>query len=66
MYDHSDPEIFHSTIIEKTMNNNSEDETYNLVLAPRGPQKEIQEVSISEGFYNKIKKDDKVKIYFMK
>lgn len=65
MYDKSEPEIFNATILDKRISS-GKSTTYYLELTPWGQQKEIDEVSVSKNLYNKLGKNDKVNIYFMK
>lgn len=64
IYDKSEPEIFKTTILNKRISSN-ESTSYFLKLTPWGEQKEIDEVSVSKDLYNRLKKNDQVKIYFM-
>lgn len=64
-YDRSEPEIFNATILEKRISS-GKTTTYYLELTPWGQQQEIDEVSVSKELYDKLDKNDKVTIYFMK
>lgn len=65
LYDKSELETFNATIINKRINS-GKSTTYYLELTPWGPQKEIDEVSVSKDLFNKLEKNDEVKIYFLK
>ncbi len=65
MYDKSQPETFSATILNKRISS-GKSKTYYLKLTPWGLQKEIDEVSVSKNLYNRVGKNDEVKIYFMK
>jgi hypothetical protein len=65
LYDKSKPETFNATVLNKRISS-GKSTTYYLELSPWGKQKEIDEVSVSKGLYNRLDKDDKVNIYFMK
>lgn len=65
MYDKSEPKTFNATILDKRISS-GKSTTYYLELTPWGQQKEIDEVSVSKDLYNKLDKNDKVNIYFMK
>lgn len=65
MYDESEPETFDATILSKRISS-GKSTTYYLELTPWGKQKEIDEVSVSKDLYNKLEKNSRVTIYFMK
>lgn len=64
IYDKSVPKVFNATILDKRISSGKLT-TYYLELTTWGQQKEIDEVSVSKDFYNKLDKNDKVNIYFM-
>jgi hypothetical protein len=65
MYDKSKPETFNTVILSKRISS-GKTTTYYLELTPWGQQKQIDEVTVSKDLYNKLDKNDKVTVYFMK
>lgn len=65
MYDKSAPEKYTATILSKQMSSGNA-RTYHLELSPWGPQREIDEVAVSEVLYNQLETNDTVSVYHMK
>lgn len=65
IYDKSEPETYNASILSKRISS-GKSTTYYLELTPWGRQKKIDEVSVSKDLYNRLDKNDKVNIYFMK
>lgn len=64
MYDKSEPKIYNATILDKHVSS-GKTKTYYLKLTPWGSLKEIEDVSVSQDLYDRLKYNDKVNIYFM-
>ncbi len=64
-FDNSKPEYFTAKIIDKRISKGKRS-SYYLKITPWGEQKEASEVSVSKSFYNRMKINEKLNIYFKK
>lgn len=64
-FDNSEPTVYHATILSKRAIS-GKTKSYYLELTPWGPQKEAEEVSVSEELYERLGSNDEVTVYFMK
>ncbi|MDF2438872.1 MAG: hypothetical protein K0Q95_3248 [Bacteroidota bacterium] len=64
-YDKSQPEIFNPTVLSKRISSGKHT-SYYLEVTPWGPQKEIDEVSVSRDLYSRLEPNDQLNIYFTK
>jgi hypothetical protein len=62
-YDNSEAEYFTAKVLDKRISS-GKSTSYYLELSTWGKQEEVDEVSISKGFYNRIEVGDEVNIYF--
>jgi hypothetical protein len=64
-YDKSEPEIFEARIMSKRYSA-GKSSSYYFQLSVWGTQKEPEEISVSYDLYDKLNKNDTVKVYYMK
>jgi hypothetical protein len=64
-FDKSKPETFHASVISKRISDGKHT-SYYVELTSWGKRKEVEEVTVSKDLYNRLEKNDKVRIYFLK
>lgn len=64
MFDKSQPEVYSAKVLSKRISS-GKTTSYYLELASEGLQQEVEEVSVTQDFYERINKNDVVELYLM-
>lgn len=65
-FDKSEPEMFGSQVLEKTISGGRKSTSYDLKLSPWGNKIEVEKVSVNSDLYNNLQVGDKVSVYRFK
>lgn len=66
VFDNSEPKVFASEVLGKTINESRKSKTYYLNLSPWGEKTEAEKISVDSDLYNNIHTGDKVSVYQFK